>query len=111
MHWTQTPAGREKQRRRMKRMWREKRRAQKQQRRSPSPKQGAKRGTTHQHDQAPVLPGADLHVAYAFGRAQQLIYAYAEAVGLPGQQLADRVGQLLQDPDGRRVRGARDPLP
>lgn len=109
-HWTQTPEGQRRQSRRMKRQWRQ------------AKQQGDTTLKQRDHHHHYPKPGAtranatpsqelDLHVAYAFGRAQGLIHSYAEALGLPGEQLAYRVGQLLQDPAGGRVRGPGHPVP
>ena len=96
-HWTQTPAGRAIQSRRMKRAWKDRSSRKKMLTRPPHKEQS--RATT-QVTQA-VQGGEDLHVAYLFGRVQGLVYAYAESAGVSGRVLADRVGALLQHPDGR----------
>lgn len=87
LHWTQTPEGRKRAIRLLKKAAKARQRKAKETKRHVSKK-----------PRAPETPGnatLDHHVAYAFGRTQGWIHAYAEAIGLAGGDLADRVGQLL----------------
>lgn len=89
-HWTQTPKGKKK----MAAM-----------RRSGAYRAAAKRAA-QQRRNGGSSEQEENFVAYAFGRCQGFLAAYAESVGLSTTTLAYRVGELLYRTSRRKVVGA-----
>lgn len=95
-HWTQTPAGKRRQRAAARAGWRTRRVA-------TATDAPTTTGSGDTHD----APLPDTTVAFAFGYTQGWLHSYAEGHGVARDALADRVAELLLGAARRTVRGTR----